>query len=110
MVPVDLPQYRGFDLMEKESVKTPKLRKVAENLERTDIEVTFNCYQVIIYGREETSSTPASKAEMIVVPKANQARIAHGKQCDGIDCSSPEEAVHTWLEHQTTRKITEPDR
>ncbi len=96
MVPVDHPEYRGFDLSKTEALKTPKLRRVADNLDRSDLDTSYETYQVVFYAREDVSS-PSSQAELILVPSANRARLAHGPNCQSFDAGSAEEAVRTWL-------------
>lgn len=97
MVPVDHPEYRGFELTRTESVKTPKLRRVVENLRRSDIDASFDSYQVIFYTHDHVPS-PSTRAELILAPKVNRARLAHGPDCIGIEADSAEEAVRKWLD------------
>jgi hypothetical protein len=100
MVPVDHPQYRGFELVETESVKTPELRKVVENFERFEIDASYECYRVAFYAPEDRSVESPFQGELLFVPRVNRAQIAYDQFCDGIECSSPEKAVRRWLEQQ----------
>lgn len=104
MVPVDHPEYHGFDLNETDHPKTPPLRQLVKKLERCDVEAPYECYQVTFYSCGENQTAPSSQAELVNVPKAKRAQIAQGSESEGVDCTSPEDAVKTWLNRRAAKR------
>lgn len=97
MIPVDHPRYEGFELEETDSIKTGDLRRTAEKLERSSVQAPYTVYRIVLYGDRSRQNAPVEKGELLTCPRAQRAEVFLNGHSEGVDCSSPEEAVQRVL-------------
>lgn len=96
-VPLEHPRFDGFELEETNTIKTGDLRRVAEKLDRSSLEAPYTVYRIYLYEECSREEGPVEKGELLACPKARRAQIFLNGHSQGVDCSSPEEAVRRLL-------------
>lgn len=97
LIPLEHPEYGGFELEETRTIRTGELKRMAEKLDRSEVEAPYTVYRIYLYEEFSPERGPVEKGELLTCPKAGRAEVFIDGHSEGVDCSSPEDAVRTLL-------------